>query len=127
MDALGSYFSCANPNCLATELGLDDDSNERQRPNIFASLLVDSSLDMKKVGTRLTRRVTVSARRKVNISYKTLQFCETDMSLMYLGIHLLLPLEGIMRIFVEILGTHRSELPEEDEGPRCPQNCLHSH
>ena len=103
VDALGSYFLCTNPNCLATELGLDNDRNERRRPNIFASLLVDSSLDMKKVGMRLTRKVTVSAGRKVNISYKIFQFCETDISLMYLGIHPLLPLEGIMRIFVEIL------------------------
>ena len=43
------------------------------------------------------------AGRKVNVNYKFLQFCDTDMSLMYLGIHPLFPLEGVLRVFVEIL------------------------
>ena len=58
VDALGSYFSCANPNCLNTELGKDNKGNERRCPNIFASLLVDSALDMKRVASRLTQKAT---------------------------------------------------------------------
>ena len=70
MDALGLYSSCANPNCLATELGLDNDGNEKKRPNIFASLLVASSFDMERAGFKLTKKVTISAGRRVNVNYK---------------------------------------------------------
>ena len=103
VDSLGSYFACANPNCLATELGQDNKGNEKRRPNIFALLLVASALEMRKVAPRLTAKVTSSAGRTVKVNHKILQYRETDMSLMFPGIHPKLPLEGIMRIFVEIL------------------------
>ena len=61
-----------------------------------------SSFDMEKAGYRLTKRVTISAGQRVNVNYKYLQFHDTDMSLMYLGIHPLFPVEGVLRVFVEI-------------------------
>ena len=94
----------SNPNCLTTELGLDHDGNERKRPNIYALLLVASSFDIKKASYRLTLRASTSAGRKVNVNYKFFQYRrDTDMSLMYLGIHPLFPVEEVLRVFVEIL------------------------